>query len=215
MRPKDIERLRERLLNLKNIPNDFERKEFNLNNLVNWKPTQYRFLLHYASPSCLHELLNDDVYEHFVLFFVASRILCCPGLAASHTDYARSLLRKFVDTFQSVYGDYSQDINCHNLVHVADDVEKTNLDLTQHSAFAFESCLGSIKNMIRGKTKPLQQIVRRIAELHACPVSEDLPEIKHPLTKKLTKKTEVIVNLNKHSSAPDNDNVKNIITKEC
>lgn len=127
------------------------------------------------------------MYKHFLLFFVAARILCSPGLAASHAHYAKILLRKFVYLFPSFYGQYSQDINIHNLIHVADDVQHTKLDLTILSAFAFKNCLGSIKKIIKGTKKPLQQVVRRIAELHAYPESEDLPESKHPLTKKVVK----------------------------
>lgn len=36
-----------------NVPDDFQRKKFDLTDLSNWKATQYRFFLHYSSVVCL------------------------------------------------------------------------------------------------------------------------------------------------------------------
>ncbi|KYQ47379.1 hypothetical protein ALC60_13597 [Trachymyrmex zeteki] len=60
------------LLKLANVPDDFQRKEYDLDNLSNWKATQYRFFLHYSSVGCLRKVLRKDVYEHFMLFIDSS-----------------------------------------------------------------------------------------------------------------------------------------------
>lgn len=185
--------LRELLERVVKVPDEFQRKKFDLDDIRNWKATQYRFFLHYSSVVCLQKILKQDLFDHFKLFYVATRILCSSELAVTHAEYARSLLRTFVNLFPTYYGEYSQNIIIHNLIHLADDVKHTNVELSAISAFTFENCLGCIKRVIRGKNKPLQQLVRRIAELHSCPVARDLPEVTHPLTKRITSKTELIV----------------------
>lgn len=143
--------LRNTLLKLTNVPDDFQRKEYDLDNLSNWKATQYRFFLHYSSVGCLRKVLRKDVYKHFMLFFVASRILCSSELAVRYIEVAKSLLRKFVYLFPTFYGKDSLNVNVYNLIHLADDVEYTNVELPAISAFIFENCLGWIKRTIRGK----------------------------------------------------------------
>lgn len=146
------------LENITNVPDEFQRKIFYLNDFTNWKGTQF-------------------------LFFT----LCHP-MAVEHADYARKLLTKFVELFPTYYGEDSQDMNVHNDIHIAEDVEFTGLPLPALSAFVFEDCLKWIKEIIRGKTKPLQQLLRHLAELHSCPEAPDLLELKHPLHKRLKKR---------------------------
>lgn len=148
-------------------------------------------------------------------FFVASRILCSSELALRYTEVARSLLReKFVYLFPTFYGKDSQNINVHNLIHLADDVEYTNVELPAISAFIFENCLGWIKSTIRGKKKQLHQLVRRTAELHSYPVATDLPQSNHPLSKHITKKHDLIIELYKsasHHRHSSKGNVKRVV----
>lgn len=196
--------------NLTIVPDDFQRKKFDLNDLSNWKATQYRFFLHYSSVVCLRKILKKDVYNHFMLFYVAVRILCSSELAITYIEYAKSLLRKFVYLFPSFYGQHSQNIVIHNLIHLADDVEYTNVELPAISAFMFENCLGCIKRIIRGNNKPLHQLIRRIAELHSCPIAKDLPKVNHPLNNCIRAKQDLIVQLYEGASHDSENNVKRI-----
>jgi len=44
------------------------------------------------------------MYKHFLLLIVASRILNDPELYVEYVNYARELLRKFVELIPSFYG---------------------------------------------------------------------------------------------------------------
>lgn len=150
------------------IPTEFQRKKYDIGALSNWKATQFRFFLHYCGALVFHKILPKNIYRHFLLLVVASRILCDPKLCVINVNYARELLKKFFELLPSFYGMDSQVMNNHNLIHLADDVEYTKMPLSQISAFPFENCLGKIKRLIVGKNNPLAQLVRRVSEQKAC-----------------------------------------------
>jgi len=108
------------------------------------------------------------MYRHFLLLFVACRILCDSELCIENVKYARELLVKFFELLPSFYGVDSQVMNSHNLIHLADDVEYTKTYLSEISAFPFENCLGKIKQMITGRKNPLAQLIRRLSEQNKC-----------------------------------------------
>lgn len=75
----------------------------------------------------------------------------------------------------------------HNLIHIADDVERYGV-LDNYSAFRGESNLAFIKRLLRSGYKPLQQIVKRIQELEAVETLEALvPEKEIELNKNILK----------------------------
>jgi len=153
----------------RHISKEFQRKNLDLDSFTHWKATQFRFFLNYCGALVLRKILNKKMYNHFLLLVVACRILNDPELCVENTNYARDLLRKFFELLPSFYGSSSQIMNSHNLIHIADDVEYTNMPLSAISAFPFENFLGKIKRMISGRNKPLAQLVRRISEQKACP----------------------------------------------
>ena len=122
------------------------------------------------------------------------------------------LLKSFVTLFPSFHGEDSQNIMIHNLIHLADNVEYTGVELPAISAFVFENSLRWIKEIIRGNSKLLQQLVRRVAENHSCPVAPDLLEVKHPLSKRIHKKEDLIVELRKGASR---DTLWKKIARDC
>lgn len=160
-------------LNLKKsvkfIPKEFQRKKMDLDGFSYWKATQFRFFLHYCGPLVLYKILPKQMYRHFLLLFVACRILCDSELYIENVNYARELLVKFFELLPSFYGVDSQVMNSHNLIHLADDVEYTKTYLSNISAFPFENCLGKIKRMITGRKNPLAQLIRRVSEQNKCP----------------------------------------------
>jgi len=136
-------------LNLKKsvkfMPKEFQRKKMDLDGFSYWKATQFRFFLHYCGPLVLYKILPKQMYRHFLLLFVACRILCDSELYIENVNYARELLVKFFELLPSFYGVDSQVMNSHNLIHLADDIEYTKTYLSNISAFPFENCLGKIK----------------------------------------------------------------------
>lgn len=164
----DVKRLNDRLVLLTpDIPCEFQRKKFTLEYIAQWKATQYRFFLHYCGPIVLKNILSSSMYNHFMLLFVACRILDSDELCVTARDYARALLRKFFDLLPSFYGKDSQVLNMHNLIHAADDVEQFDLPLSDIAAFWGESFIGTFKNLVKSKRKPLTQIANRLEELES------------------------------------------------
>lgn len=168
LRITDSKRLNDRLVLLTpDIPCEFQRKKFTLEYIAQWKATQYRFFLHYCGPIVLKNILSDSLYKHFMLLFVACRILNSEEFFVIARDYARELLRKFFDLLSSLYGKDSQVLNMHNLIHAADDVEQFGLTLSDISAFWGESFIGTFKNLVKSRNKPLTQIANRLEELES------------------------------------------------
>ncbi|KYN18439.1 hypothetical protein ALC57_09247 [Trachymyrmex cornetzi] len=59
----------------RDIPCEFQGKKFDIDVIGRWKATQFRFFLLFCSSTILHGLLPNDFYKHFLLLFVACRIL--------------------------------------------------------------------------------------------------------------------------------------------
>ena len=82
----------------------------------------------------------------------------------SYVDYAEQLLQEFVKSFQNLYGPQFVSYNIHNMLHLANDVRKFDT-LENFSAFEFESYIARIKQLIRSGNQPLEQVMRRCAEI--------------------------------------------------
>ena len=74
------------------VPREFARKPRSVSEILRWKATEFRFFLLYAGPVVLLDILPQALLSHFMLLFVAIRILACSKLAAEHCDYANELL---------------------------------------------------------------------------------------------------------------------------
>lgn len=160
--------LREMLLSIKyNIPCEFQRKAFDIRLLSRWKATQFRCVLLYCGFIVFKNVLPEKYYKHYLLLFVACRILHSKVLILENTEYAKELLRKFFFLLPSLYGDQSQTLNHHNLIHIADDVQNLKMDLSCISAFWGENYIGIFKKFVKSPHKPLTQIVNRLSEIES------------------------------------------------
>ncbi|CAD6218234.1 GSCOCG00011425001-RA-CDS, partial [Cotesia congregata] len=63
------------ILRKSHVPFEFQRKTFDSNDLARWKATQFRFVLLYCGPVMFKDILSPQLYDHFLLLFVACRIL--------------------------------------------------------------------------------------------------------------------------------------------
>jgi hypothetical protein len=156
--------LSSRLLQLSQfVPVEFARKPRSLDDVMRWKATEFREFLLYSGPLVLHNILVDDLYDHFMLLFVSMRILASQQLSQQYCDYADELLVKFVSDAQVLYGNDILVYNVHCLIHLANDVKNLGC-LDDFSAFVFENKLGQLKKLVRKPQQPLQQIMRRLHE---------------------------------------------------
>ena len=148
------------------ITYEFARRPRHLRYLKNFKATELRQLCLYTGVIVLKDYVSRAVYDHFVTFHVAMSILSNPLFCKieSWIAYAEKLNEKFVENFQKLYGRRYLSYNVHNMYHIADDVRRYG-ELENFSAFKFENFIGHIKRLLRSGRQPLQQLMRRTAEI--------------------------------------------------
>ncbi|XP_055381857.1 uncharacterized protein LOC129612336 [Condylostylus longicornis] len=134
-----------------------------LNCLKMWKGTEFRTFLLYIGPVILKQFLSPEVYQHFLIFVCAVRIVS----SKEHIKFkkvAQKLFADYIETFIHIYGEDSISMNVHNLCHVVADVNKFGT-IPSLSSYDFENFLGRIKNLLRSGNKPLEQIAKRLIEI--------------------------------------------------
>ncbi|XP_011298410.1 uncharacterized protein [Fopius arisanus] len=148
----------------KQIPCEFHRTTRALVEVDRFKAVEFKFILLYAGPVILRNVLNEDLYKHFLLLHTACRILCSKTRALIDCQNANNLLRKFVILMPQLYGEASIIGNVHNLCHLANDVQVMKCSISNITAFPFENALGQIKKLLRSGKRALAQACRRLHE---------------------------------------------------
>jgi hypothetical protein len=148
------------------IPIEMKRKPRSFSEFERWKAVEFRLLLLYTGSSVLNDILPIQLYNNFLLLSVAMTIFLDPSMCHIYTDYAHTLLILFVQHFGELYGMDKITYNIHGLVHLSEDVRKYGA-LDGVSAFPFENFLGKLKKFVRKPSSPLEQIVRRLSEIHS------------------------------------------------
>lgn len=175
----DIKQISEKLIRAgATKPSEINRACRGLGCLSNWKATEFRTFLLKTGPVVLREHLSEEVYNHFLALHCATMI-CCNESLLPYLNVAKYLYKEFVDGFGEIYGPQNYCYNVHSLIHVHTDVERFGV-LDNFSAFDGESNLASIKRMLRGGYKPLQQIVNRIYEIESVERYQAMAEIVVP-----------------------------------
>lgn len=146
------------------IPSEFQRKPRSTQFVAKWKATEFRFFLLYCGPIVLKRLLSTDLYDHFLLLHTSCRILSSENLFRRYAHFAKEYLKAFFIGLKDYYGDQSQVLNAHHLIHLADDVINMGCSLLHLTAFPFESMLGRIKKYLRTPNRQLAQLCRRLFE---------------------------------------------------
>lgn len=144
------------------ITNDFARKPRGIEEIGRFKATELRQFLLYTGPVVLKNVLSKSCYQHFMVLSIAMTILLSSDYS-EYLEYARQLLKYFVQTFQQIYGVAFMSHNIHGLLHLADDYENYG-PLDNCSCFPFENYMKFIKKSLRKNEKPLQQLIRRYEE---------------------------------------------------
>ncbi len=140
------------------------RKSRSLAELARWKATDLREFLLYTGPIVLKNVLPKRLYENFLLFHVAVKLLVAQHFCQEFNDYAKQLLVLFVKEGRAIYGGKFLSYNVHNLIHLADDVSHFG-NLNSFRAFDFENYLREIKHLFRKYNQALAQIIRRLDEI--------------------------------------------------
>ena len=147
----------------KDVPAEFQRKTFDLSDVSNWNAMQFRFFVLYASGIVVRKVITGEKLKHFMLFFVACRILFSRKLAASNYEHAKFFLRTFYKLVPTFYGpDDSQVMNLHNLIHVVDDGACMKAPSSTFSAFDVESFFVHVKKLVKSSRNSIAQVERKI-----------------------------------------------------
>lgn len=167
----------------KTQPSDFQRRIQLLNQLHNYKATEFRTFLLYAGPFVLRNVISKQKYDHYMLLNVAISILCTPNVSDEKIEFARELINAFINGMKIIYGTHHLIFNVHALIHLPDDVKRFGpLDLI--SAFDFESYMYQIQKLLRKKNQPLSQIYNRIIEMNNVNFEELYNELEYPILKR-------------------------------
>ncbi|CAI6358346.1 unnamed protein product [Macrosiphum euphorbiae] len=159
-----IKKISTNLMFLKSaITNDFVRKPRLIQDVSHWKATELRQFLIYTGPLALKNVLNDKVYNHFMVLNIAMTILLSPNIDEKLLNYSDKLLKHFVKKFEEIYGSKYISHNVHGLLHISQDYKRYgSLDFC--CCFPFENHMKILKKMVRKHHKPLEQVVRRYDE---------------------------------------------------
>lgn len=142
------------------IPKEFPRKPRSLDEIHNWKATEFHQFLAYTGVIVLQNNVHKDIYYEFLLLHCAYRLLSSPRHVNNNVTVANDLLELFVENFPILFGPDSVSWNVHNLPHIASCAERYGT-LTSFSAYDFENKLQILKRHVRKPSSILQQIVQR------------------------------------------------------
>jgi len=152
-----------RLLHLRSsITSDFARLPREINEVMRYKATEFRFFILYSGPVVLKSIISKPFYSHFLCLHVSMTIL----LSHRHgqlIDFTNNLLIYFVQKFGELYGDEFISHNIHSLLHLCDDYKNYG-PLDNCSCFPFENFMQVLKKMVRSNAKPLEQVIKRYEE---------------------------------------------------
>ena len=97
------------------------------------------------------------------MLHVAITIYSSVQFCVTKVNFAKDLLRLFVEHCKDLYREEMIIFNMHSLIHLGDDVDNFG-PLQNFSAFPFENHLRIIKRLIRKPDQPLQQVIWRLKE---------------------------------------------------
>lgn len=145
-----------------NKPSEFHRAIRSLEYLSHYKGTELRNFLLYHGVVALKNHVDPEIYNNFLKLHCAVTI-CSSDKYRKYIPVAEELFKNYVAGFKKIYGRCMVSYNVHQLLHIAEYVSKFG-SLDKYSAFAFESKLGEIANMICSGNNPLQQAANRVVE---------------------------------------------------
>lgn len=146
------------------LPHEFSRTPRSLQYLKRYKATEFRQLLLYTLPVLTYDILEKPIYNHFLKFHCALRILCSKNFYSVYGELANELIQFFIEEFNEIYDDHQYSFNLHSLLHLYEDVIYFKSPLDSFSCFKFENFLQILKKIVKSGNNPLQQINNRYVE---------------------------------------------------
>ncbi|XP_049302035.1 uncharacterized protein LOC125775444 isoform X1 [Bactrocera dorsalis] len=160
----NVSKINEKITFLSNlVPSEFGRICRSLDEISNWKATEFRQFLLYIGIFVLKDCISSDHYYHFLLLHAGIRLLSCEKSYSTEANVAQQILQEFVDLFGNIYGDHLVSYNVHGLLHLTDCTKQFG-PLDQFSAYKFENHMQYLKKLINKPNKILQQLHLRLDE---------------------------------------------------
>lgn len=144
-------------------PNDFNRKPNSLKYFKSFKCTEFRRIVLYDGILAFKDLVDDNIFKHFLLLHCSCYIMCSEKLYATHHETVVEMIRTFVSHSSTIYGKQFVVYCIHSLIHLPSQCD-AGFTLDDVTAFKYENRLKSIKEALRSGLHPLQQLARRDSE---------------------------------------------------
>lgn len=150
----NIRMLDMRIKDLK-LPHEATRTLRTTKDISFWKASEWRIFL-LTSPALLKNILNPNVYKHWLLFVYGVTLLLGTNITPDDVTKADDCLKRFVSGVKDIYGVAEQSYNIHLLLHLSATVKAWG-PLWANSCFIFEDAIGQLKMLHHGtKSVPMQ-----------------------------------------------------------
>jgi hypothetical protein len=124
------------------VPHDFGRKPRSLEDIKNFKATEYHDLLLYFMLPLVRQFLPGDYFHHFVVLVTAITMLLSKP-THKEVEIADIILKYFVKEMDPLYEPESMTMNTHSPCHLAQQL-RDHGPLWSNSMFPFESTIKEI-----------------------------------------------------------------------
>lgn len=162
-----ITQLEEKMLELKSfVSTDFQRPLVLVKYFSQWKACTFRDFVLYFGPLLLKSFMPDSLYQYFLKYCVALRILRSRRFCVDRekVELAQNLINEFVNDYDKIIG-FKDTVYCvHSLIHLPQDVQRTKLPLDELSTYPFENSYRYLRGHVKSSTTPVAQIEKRLHE---------------------------------------------------
>lgn len=146
-------------------PNFIDRLPLSIDLRSYWKAHDRKDWLHYYSLPILQEFMEEKYFECYKLLVYGISKLNSDSISDEDLDQATKALKKYVKTFEALYGRDQMRINVHSIQHLAMIVKKFG-PLWVTSCFPLESFYGRLMKWIHGSKDPQLQLTAAIISQH-------------------------------------------------
>lgn len=105
-------------------------------------------------------LMNDEVYNHYLLWVYLISRVWCGGIDTIEVDFLRNLVDVYLTDHKRLYPLRNQTSNLHSLNHLIDTFLFLGL-LKENNGFPFEAINGQCVSMLTGPRFLIEQIASR------------------------------------------------------
>jgi hypothetical protein len=145
-------------------PSEFPRTQRKLKELKRFKASEFRNFIFYLTPA-LKEILSAEIFNHYLVYATAIRLLTDDCLELDHIKSAQNLINYFVRTFSDIYGIENMPYKLHSHLHLPSQVLNFG-PINKVSSFPFEGVFKICKTLVHGTRGYVNQIYQNLSLKH-------------------------------------------------